>query len=68
MTQREEVLSYMMENGGITSMEAFRKLGITRLSARIYELRELGYPIENQRITKKHNGVTVSYDRYVLVK
>lgn len=68
MTQREEVLSYMMENGGITSMEAFRKLGITRLSARIYELRELGYPIENQRITKKRNGVTVSYDRYVLVK
>lgn len=66
MTQREEVLSYMMENGGITSMEAFRKLGITRLSARIYELRELGYPIENKHITKKHKGVTVTYDRYVL--
>lgn len=66
MTQNEKVLAYLREYGSISSMEAFRVLGITRLSARIYELRERGYMIDNKPIRKKNGGEYVHYDRYVL--
>ena len=36
----QRVLDYIKENGSITSLEAFKKLGETRLSARIFELRK----------------------------
>ena len=45
-TQEELVLRYMQEYGAITSMDAFRDLNITRLSGRIYDLREQGYDID----------------------
>jgi len=41
----QEVLKYMKENDGITSMEAFQKFGATRLSAIIFCLRKK-YDIE----------------------
>lgn len=40
MNQREKIVFYIQKFGSISSMEAFQDLGITRLSARIYELRE----------------------------
>lgn len=64
MAQWEKVLHYMEYYGGITSMDAFRFLGITRLSARIWELRRMGYEIESVPIHK--NGVT--FDKYVIKK
>lgn len=44
MTQGARVLDYMREYGSITSLEAFRDLGITRLSGVIFDLRKI-YPI-----------------------
>ena len=49
MTQSEQILNYMKEHGSITSMEAFSRLGITRLSARIYDLRKDGVKIVQER-------------------
>ena len=46
MTQNDKVVDFLMRNAGMTSMDAFREYGITRLSARIHELRAKGYDIE----------------------
>lgn len=44
-SQNDRILRYMRANGSITTMEAFLELGVTRLSGRIYELKENGYSI-----------------------
>lgn len=67
MTQNEKVLHHLRVNGGITSMEAFHKYGITRLAARISDLRCQGIKIANERRkAKNRDGKTVYFDRYVL--
>lgn len=45
MTQEEMVIKYLEENKTITSWEAIKEFGITRLSAKIYNLRKQGYTI-----------------------
>lgn len=66
MTQTRKILEYMQTYGSISSMEAFRELGITRLSARIYDLRRAGYQIDTWRVSKKKNGEEIMYFRYYL--
>lgn len=44
MSQNEKVLS-RLKRGPLTSMQAFKELNITRLSARIWDLRRLGFDI-----------------------
>jgi hypothetical protein len=60
MTQNEMLLHWMRlhPESGITSMEAFRLAGITRLGARIWELRAEGHDIE----TRMERG----HARYIL--
>lgn len=69
MNQCEMVVEYIKEHGSISSMEAFRDLGITRLSARIWELRSSGYMIDgtSEKYTAK-NGRIVNYTRYRISK
>lgn len=59
----------MQRRGSITSMEAFRKYGITRLSGRIYDLRAKGFNIVTS-ITYGTNryGKPVKYAAYSLAK
>lgn len=65
MNQCEKIVSYIQKFGSINSMEAFQNLGITRLSARIYELREEGYQFDETFETLKNRfGKSVSYKRY----
>lgn len=45
-TQEQVLLNHFAKYKTITSMEAFDLYGITRLSAKIYNLREQGYEIE----------------------
>ena len=40
------VLDYIREFGSITPLDAFRDLGITRLSAIVFRLREEGHDID----------------------
>lgn len=53
MTQIERVIKHLKEYGSITPLEAIREYGITRLGARIWDLRDLGYDIETQTETSK---------------
>lgn len=69
MTQEQRVLNYIREHGSITSMQAFADLKITRLSARIFNLRAQGYDIENVSYTYKNGqGTTTTYTEYVLIE
>ena len=68
-TQKEKIKEHLLDHGKITSMQAFRKYHITRLSARIYDLRQDGMNIDNRHISKKkRNGERVNYDEYILVR
>ena len=65
MTQKERVLVYMKTFGAISTWEAFRDLGVTRLSARIAEIKEMGYDVETEFASGKNRfGQTVSWARY----
>lgn len=68
-TQAYRVLDYIQKFGSITSLEAFRDLGVTRLSARIFELRNRGLGIESIRKTSKNRfGESCTYAKYFLRK
>ena len=51
MRQTDMVMEYMAEHDGITSLEAVRDLGVTRLAARIADLRAAGVEIETERVS-----------------
>ena len=46
-SQCDRLIAYMREYGRISTYAAFKKLGITRLSGRIYDLKKRGYEIES---------------------
>lgn len=68
--QTDKVLAYMRKHGGINTYQAFRDLGITRLSARIWELIHVrGLNITKSIVVKKsEDGTPRSYVRYKEVK
>ena len=47
-TQLSDILLYMGENGSITPLEALSELGIYRLGARIWDLRQAGFKIDTE--------------------
>lgn len=58
----------MREHGGITSLEAFN-LGVTRLSARIKDLRTSGHRIDGKTVAvKNRHGDTCHVTRYTLIE
>lgn len=66
-TQKEEILEYLKNNKKITILEAIYQLGVTRLSAVIYNLKKDGYNIETQTKTiKAKNGRKTSVAEYIL--
>ena len=66
-TQKQWVLNYLKKNkNGITSMKAFVWARITRLSARIYDLRKDGYCIHTFK--EPNTFVRGTHARYVLIK
>lgn len=62
-TQEYTVLNHIIRHGGITALEAVQEYAITRLSARIFNLRELGIPISNVR---QHSRNGKRFVKYVL--
>ncbi|MBQ0113382.1 MAG: hypothetical protein KBT03_09655 [Bacteroidales bacterium] len=52
--QAERVMEYMRYNGSITSLEAINELGITRLSAVIFNIKEAGWDIRDKFIKVKN--------------
>ena len=64
---RDLVLMHMKKYGSITQDEADEEYGIKRLSARIKELRDMGYPIKTDMIScKNRRGRTSNFARYSL--
>jgi len=56
ISQENQILNHLKKHKFITSWKAIQEYRITRLSARIYELREKGYQIITKNITE--NGKT----------
>jgi len=59
------VLNFMEKKGSITSAQA-AYMGIMRLSARIWDLRDMGYPIKTEMV--RGRSKKVRYGRYSLIK
>ena len=65
-SQNERVLQYMRDFGSITTLQAFTDLGVTRLSARIWDLRR-EYKITSEKLDAKNRyGDPVKFFRYRL--
>ena len=69
MSQVEAVLEHLQKHGHITSIEAIKFFGATRLSDIIYRLRHKGYTITTERfeVTTRY-GNKSRPAKYVLVK
>lgn len=67
MTQEDRVLQFMKDTGSITSWQAIQQFGITRLSAKIFNLRREGYEITNKTIFSKNRyGEPIHFVEYQL--
>lgn len=65
--QANLILDYLKRNGSITATQAVYDLGITRLSARIFDLRAEGYDISLTIKTGTNRfGKPVHYGEYKL--
>jgi hypothetical protein len=68
-THYDRILAHLQAKGYITSWQAIREYGITRLSAVIFDLRRDGHNIESQTVCKKNRyGDKIHYAKYVLKK
>lgn len=65
--QRFRVFRHLRHNGSITSWEAIREYGITRLSAVIFDLRREGWNITDEwEYTTNRYGEPTKFKRYKL--
>lgn len=65
MSQKQMVLDYIREFGSITPIDAFRDLGVTRLAAKVFELKKEGHDIDKVIETGKNSfGDRMRYARY----
>jgi len=68
-THTSRLLSYLQEHKSITSLEAIRDLGNTRLSASIFDLKKDGhiFSTKNVRVNNRFGGTT-KVAEYTLIK
>lgn len=65
-TQNYKILKHLLDKGNITTFDAFSRYGITRLSGRIYDLKDLGVNIDSTMVYKKVKGNPVHYAVYTV--
>lgn len=67
-TQVQLILDYMQRYGSISSLQAFTDLGVTRLAARMLEIKKQGIGINRQltSVTSPVTGITVTFAVYSL--
>ena len=63
MTQADRVLDEL-KRGPITQVDAYHKVGTTRLAAHIHVLREQGHNIRTEDVTQRNR----TYGRYHLIR
>jgi len=67
LSQTDRLLWWLRNEGPITPLEAEKKLGIGRLAARVYDLRQEGYEIEtNEKEVETQFGGTSTVAHYRL--
>lgn len=67
ITQRQRIIDYIKEFGSITSLDAYKDLGITQLGARIDQLKKEGYRFKTEWESSKNRfGDKTDYKRYYL--
>ena len=68
VSQKAKVLNHLQNHRCITSMEAFAKYGVTRLSAIIFNLRKEDYLIKTTSVTRRNQeGNSCTYAEYSLM-
>lgn len=65
--QKTLILEYMRKYGSISSYEAYARLGITQLGARIDNLQDDGYVFEKEWVKNRKDGQVKDYVRYRLI-
>lgn len=66
-SQSAQILDWMQKGNAITQLQAMRKFGCLRLSARIFDLRADGHEVERVTVkTKNRNGYTTQFAKYYL--
>ena len=69
VTQRERVLRYLKDNNSITSWEAIKEFGATRLSAIIFDLKKEGHCFDEEWVsTTNRYDEPVTFKKYILIK
>ena len=67
-THKNRLLEYLRKHKTITSLEAIRDLGNTRLSASIFNLKEEGYYFETKTVKVPNRfGSTTKVSEYKLI-
>ncbi|MEE3417007.1 MAG: helix-turn-helix domain-containing protein [Prevotella sp.] len=69
ITQEDTVKKYMEDFGSITSVDAFRDLGVTRLAAVVRRLKDSGVPINSEmEYSRNRYGQPTRYARYTIAR
>lgn len=69
MTQKEKILEHLKKHGSITDLEAYNLYAIRRLGARIWDLRDEGFPIKSEPTKEKNRfGQYTTFVTYRLEK
>lgn len=69
ITQKALILQYLKDFGSISTWQAFADLGITRLPARISDLKDDGYVFRVEVCKSKNRyGKTVNYNKYSIME
>ena len=67
-SQNKRLLIYLQKGNKVTPLNAWENLGIYRLSARVFDLRYLGYNINMKRIEVKNKlGETFNVAEYSII-
>ena len=52
MTQTRQVLDHLKSGRTLTALQALTDYGIIQLPARIWELRQAGYPVDKEMVSR----------------
>ena len=69
VNQNDLVIAYIRAYGSITTLEAFRDLGIARLASRICDLKKQGYNFHRDTIKGTNRfGKNVHFTKYSIIE
>ena len=68
LLQRQMMLNHLLEHKEITGLEALQKYGILCYTKRISELRNQGYQIKTEWVTKRSKFGNKRFAKYILIK